>query len=123
MLSVSVYQSTGEKIDLTGLTDPNCKEIEGLPHSRAIIKFCDAFMSKDAEALAVAREKLLAEMGVDCMVDVAGIASNFQRMNRIADATGIPAESTGNEKADAMKAKLDEQLGMDKYISASNTPK
>ncbi len=123
MLSVSVYQSTSEKIDLTGLTDPNCKEIEGLPNSKSILGFCDAFMSQDESALAAARKLLVSEMGEAAMVDVAGIASNFQRMNRIADAIGIPAESTGNEKADAMKATLDEQLGTNKYLSATNTPK
>ena len=121
MLSLSVYQETGEKVDLAGLADPEVKEIAGIPNSKALISFCDAFMSGDVNALAQARDNLCEAMSVSAMVDAAGIASNFQRMNRIADATGIPAESTGNEKADAMREQLNERMGINSYQSASNT--
>ena len=40
-------------------------------------------------------------MGTDAMVDVVGVASNFERMVRIADATGIElGESLADFSAD-----------------------
>ena len=41
------------------------------------------------ETLAQARADVTAALGPAAMVDAAGVASNFERMVRIADATGI----------------------------------
>lgn len=38
------------------------------------------------------RHGVLETMGPEAMVDAAGVASNFERMVRIADATGIPLD-------------------------------
>jgi hypothetical protein len=116
MLRESI-KADGKTIDLEGLADPDCKEIDGLVHSRTLIEYSDVFMTRDPELLAEVRDKLEKEMGVEALVDVAGVASNFQRMVRIADATGIPAD-TGNY---ADKADLIEKLGLEQYESAKNT--
>ena len=108
-------------IEFDGLTDPDCKEIAGIPYSAALINFCDAFMGGDADDLSTARELLASEMSPEAMVDVAGIAANFQRMNRIADATGMPQDSLGHEKASEIRDTLNEKLGINKYDSAVNS--
>ena len=113
---------TGEAIYMNGLTDPSCIKIKGIPHSEALLRFANAFMDTDADALNAARERLVNEMGPEAMVDAAAVASNFQRMVRIADGTGIPLESMGDEM-DAMAEELNETLGINKYVSAANTGK
>lgn len=123
MLSVSYHFTKSEQIDMTGLTDPSCKELKGVPNSEELIAFCDAFMEGDEGELSAARQALVESMGADVMVDVAGIASNFQRMNRIADSTGIPIDPAANEKGDARRHQMNEHLGINAYGSATNTLK
>jgi len=55
----------------------------------ALVAFAEAIVSSDEAAIASARDALVDELGVAAMVDAAGVASNFQRMVRIADSTGI----------------------------------
>ena len=120
VLRVSISEATGEEIDLDGMTDPACKEIKGIPHSQVLMKFTNAFMSNDKQALAAARDTLVNEMGAAAMIDAAAVASNQQRMVRIADGTGIPLESMGDEM-DAMVEEMNEQLGINEYVSAANS--
>ena len=78
-----------------------------------------SFLGGDEEAFSEARTDLVAQMGEKAMVDAAGVVSNFQRMDRIADSTGIPSD------APMMIAQQEyvDQLGLDRYGSAGNTPK
>lgn len=115
MLRESI-EIAGKTIDLNGLTDPACTRIEGIAHSGPLLRFANAFMGNDAAALVEAREALATAMGAEAMVDAAGVASNFQRMVRIADATGIPSD----DPIAVMQGDLVEQLGIDKYVSAAN---
>ena len=120
VLRVSIIEATGEEIGLDGMTDPACTEIKGIPHSEVLMKFTNAFMSNDKPALAAARDTLVNEMGAAAMIDAAAVASNQQRMVRIADGTGIPLESMGDEM-DAMAEEMSEQLGINEYVSAANS--
>ena len=112
----------GQDIDMDGITDPACLEIKGIPHSAALLRFSNAFMTGDDAELAEARELLAAKMGAAAMIDAAGVASNFQRMVRIADGTGIPLESMG-EETDSLVSELNKKHGIDKYVSAANSAK
>jgi hypothetical protein len=116
MLRESI-NADGQTIDLEGLADPACKEITGLKYSKTLIAYADVFMARDAAQLAVVCEKLEKEMGAKALVDAAGVASNFQRMVRIADGTGIPSDPGSYDK----KADLIEQLNLKQYESAKNT--
>jgi len=116
MLSLSIDQ-TGDSINFDGVADPDCKEIKGIPYSRELIAFVDAFMSFNADHLALAREALVNAMGAQCMVDAVGVASNFQRMVRIADSTAIPPVNMGE---DELAAELNVKLGLNDYSSAAN---
>jgi hypothetical protein len=110
---------TGTSVNLEGISDPSCTRIDDVPHSAALLRFCDTFLGDDAGAFAAARESLAAEMGVAAMVDVAGIASNFQRMDRIADGIGIPSD----DPMALMQQEFVDQLGLQEFPSARNTPK
>ena len=116
MLRESV-ELTGGSIDFDGLTDPACTEIRGVLNSRELLTFTDACMGDDIAALAAARQALVDEMGSAAMVDTVGVISNFQRMVRIADATGIPADGP----MQVMSEDLREQLGINQYVSAANS--
>jgi len=114
MLSLGI-EKTGATIDIVGLTDPSCTEIEGIEHSEALLRFVDAFMGSDEGALTAARETLVHEIGPEAMVDTVGIASNFQRMVRIADSTGIPPANLG---MDDLAEELNDKLGLNEYASS-----
>ena len=58
----------------------------------------------DAE-LAAARDLVRTSMGAAALIDAVGVISNFERMVRIADATGIPLgnwEETSSELRDEL---------------------
>ena len=87
MLRESI-EMKGGSIDFDGLTDPSCNEIRGVPNSRELLQLADACLGDDSAALVAARQALVDKMGSAAMIDTVGVISNFQRMVRIADATG-----------------------------------
>ena len=109
----------GKSVDLAGISDPQCKVLEDIPHSEALLRFSDTFLGDDEDALAAARDALAEEMGAAAMVDAAGVASNFQRMDRIADAIGIPSDAP----MVLMQEEFVDELGLQDFDSANNTPK
>lgn len=116
MLRESI-ENAGDSIDLEGLADPMCIRIEGIPHSEALLRFSNAFMGNDTELLAETRETLAKEISPEALVDAAGIASNFQRMVRIADPIGIPCDDIMM----VLQEDLCEKLGLNEYVSAANS--
>ena len=116
MLRESVKLSGGS-IDFDGLTDPSCTEIRGVPNSHELLQFTNACLGDDTAALAATRQALVDKMGSGALVDTVGVISNFQRMVRIADATGIPSD----DAMLVMSENLREQLGINRYVSAANS--
>ena len=116
MLRESV-ELTGGAIDFDGLTDPACTEIRGIANSRELLEFTNACMEGDAAARASTRRNLVDSMGSAAMIDAVGIISNFQRMVRIADTTGIPTDGP----MQVISADLCKQLGINNYASAANS--
>jgi hypothetical protein len=78
----------------------------GVPHEAALVAFAEAAVQDDEAALKTARRRLLNEMGSDALVDAAAVASNFERMVRIADSTGIPLDSFLEENTAGIRAEL-----------------
>ena len=116
MLRESI-ENAGDSIDLEGLADPTCTQIEGIPHSEVLLRFANAFMGNDTDLLAETRETLAKEISPEALVDAAGIASNFQRMVRIADPIGIPSD----DLMMVLQEDLCEKLGLNEYVSAANS--
>ena len=74
-------------MDVRALIDPEVES--GVPHGRALLAFAAAAVGGDDARLAYAREALRAELGDAGVADTAAVTSNFERMVRIADSTGI----------------------------------
>ena len=90
-------------MDVQALADPAVES--GVPHGRALLEFASAVagvaagvdgsgsgsgaVGADAAQLARTREGLRSEMGDAGVADAGAVASNFERMVRIADAIGI----------------------------------
>ena len=84
-------------MNVQALADPAVES--GVPHGRALLEFASAAAGVAAGTAAGAgagdaqlvrtREALRSEMGDAGVADAAAVASNFERMVRIADAIGI----------------------------------
>lgn len=93
---------TETDIDLA-LVNGEVTETNQIPFANELRAFAESLVSRDENQLKMAREALLSSAGSDVLVDAAGVAANFQRMVRIADATGIPIDST-RERLDIIEA-------------------
>ena len=88
----------------------------GVEHGALLLEFTEAAVRR-SENLAEARARLAQAAGPGAMVDAAGVVANFQRMVRIADATGIPVDGYILERT----GELPQRLGLTEYRSAANT--
>lgn len=70
-----------------GITDPEAES--GVPHGRVLLDFASAATGRDDARLAEARRALREALGESGVADAAAVTSNFERMVRIADSTGI----------------------------------
>lgn len=82
----------GTEVDLTALTDSRAAAASGIAHGEVLLAFAEAMVGEDEEGLQETRQAVVDVLGSAAMVDAAGVASNFERMVRIADATGIPLD-------------------------------
>ena len=86
----------------------------GVAAGEALVRYADAFY-EDGDGFAAARDRLLAEIGAEALVDAAGVLAIFNAVVRIADATGIPLE----EQKARMSADFRGALGIDDYPAAA----
>lgn len=91
---------------------------DGVPYGGDLVRFADAVAHRDADAVARARQALLAAAGSEVLVDAAGVAANFQRMVRIADAIGIPVDDIDSDMSRQIRA----DLQLERFATAHNTP-
>ncbi|GMQ86792.1 MAG: hypothetical protein BMS9Abin07_2389 [Acidimicrobiia bacterium] len=87
MLSWSALD-TGVAWDPRSVTDPTVDPL--IAGGRALVTFVDAAHGSDDVALASARTALCDSLGDAATVDAAGVIGNFNQMNRLADAAGVP---------------------------------
>jgi hypothetical protein len=90
-----------------------------VPNGDVLIAFAEAVVRRHADEIERSRKALLERMGPGALVDSAGVVANFERMVRIADSTGIPLDSP----VAAMTADIREQIGIEGFRSARNTPR
>ncbi len=109
MLRESV-ENHQQNVDLSVLIEGgNAGEIE---FHEELIAFAEAIVTGGSESISIARDNLVRAAGSDVMVDAAGVASNFQRMVRIADSTGI---ELGDEAVAAETEELRSSLGINQF--------
>jgi hypothetical protein len=91
MLRVSVSQSNLD-VDLLGIRTGKAEGLQAISHAQVLIDLADAFMTRDDLALSTARDRAQRVLGDHGIIEAIGVAANFQRMVRIASATGIPID-------------------------------
>jgi hypothetical protein len=111
-------ETTGHDYGLEAIVDGKAAHASGVEHAEELVALAEAMVGSDDAALASARQVLQDAMGAEALVDAAAVASNFERMVRIADATGIPLDPPVN----AMTADIQEELGLTAFGAKSQTP-
>ena len=87
MLRVSAEVTT-TPLDPRSITDRSVDPL--LPSGTELLDFVDAVLTGDEHQQNAARDAVLGALGPTGLVDAAGVIANFEMMNRIADATGMP---------------------------------
>jgi hypothetical protein len=100
---------------INGETNATTSDVE---FARELVDFASAIASRDEQMLVQHRQKLLDAAGWEVVVDAAAVAGNFQRMVRIADATGIPIDA----RSLPLMNKAAEELNLRRFESSKNTP-
>jgi hypothetical protein len=118
MLLRASGEATGQAFDLHAVTEGTTTASSGVAHEETLLALAEAMVSDDREALVIARTRVLKELGPEALVDAAAVASNFERMVRIADATGIPLDSF----LDEMTVDLRAELHLARFESTANRP-
>jgi len=108
----------GRALDLRAITDPAAAAASGIAHAPELIRFAEAVHNGELLELTAAREALRAAMGSAALVDTAAVVGNFERMTRIADATGIALDAP----VQLASGDFREMLGLERFASAANTP-
>ena len=89
-----------------------------MAHADALVALAEALVGEDDAALAEARRRALDEVGAEAFVDAVAVASNFERMVRIADGTGIPLDTPVNLISEDVR----EELNLGRFAAAAHTP-
>jgi hypothetical protein len=118
MLLRASGEATGQAFDLHAVTEGAVTARSGVAHEEPLLALAEAMVSNDEEGLATARARVLDDLGSEALVDAAAVASNFERMVRIADATGIPLDSF----LDEMTVDIRAELHLARFESTANTP-
>lgn len=71
------------------MTDHSAATTSGVEHGALLIAFAEAMVGDDNATLTHVRHAVIEGLSPAAMIDAAGVASNFERMVRIADSTGI----------------------------------
>jgi hypothetical protein len=106
MLRVSANETESD-IDINMIMGSEAASHSDIQYARELVQFAGSLASRDESALKEARDALFSQAGPSVLVDVAGVAANFQRMVRIADAVGIPVDSNDNEMSNQVRSDLD----------------
>jgi hypothetical protein len=109
---------SGEQVDVTAVTSTASAGTCGVPHAAVLLAFVDGVVGTDDAALAAARAAVLRNLGPEALVDAAAVASNFERMVRVADATGTPLDPPLVIVTEALRRDLD----LDRFTAAAATP-
>ena len=96
MLRGSIDQARPD-IELRSVGDRTMRSGDAV--ADALLAFTDALIGRDTGLLATAREQLRSAAGEGSVAAAAGAAGNFEMMNRILDATGVPVTPSMHQLA------------------------
>jgi len=119
LLRASGQAQGGSDIDVAVVAAaPETAADSQIEHASELLAFADAVIAGSPEDIAGRRHALADKIGSTALVDAAAVIGNFQRMNRIADATGIPLDTPVR----IMAADIGQRIGADRFESAVNSP-
>ncbi len=95
MLRVSAQQTDNDDLNLLAVTERD-QERSGVEGGQALLAFAEAAVIR-SDHLPEARLELHRELGEQAVLETAAVVGNFERMTRIADATGIPLDERNLE--------------------------
>ena len=78
---------TSTPLDARSITDPSVDPL--IPQGKLLLRFVDSVLG-DGTGIEQLRDEVTEALGPTGLVDAAGVIGNFEMMNRIADATGMP---------------------------------
>lgn len=118
MLLRASSEYSREAVDLQAVTKGTAVDPGEVAHGEALVALAEAMVGEDDDALTHARAEVQRRLGPEGLVDAVAVASNFERMVRIADSTGIPLDPP----LQMMSEDLREELHLDRFGAAANTP-
>ena len=74
-------------LEITAVVDPSVPT--GVPGGNLLLRLVDAVLV-EAEPLHQIHSEIVEQLGPEALVDAASVFGNFQMMNRVAEASGIP---------------------------------
>ena len=92
----------GIEWDPRSVTDPTVDPL--LAGGAELLAFVDTAHRSDEEALASARDALREALGSEATMEAAGVIGNFNQMNRLADATGMPVGPGSMRRSEELRA-------------------
>ena len=78
----------------------------GVECGAELLELCEALVGGDADAITKTSTNVIKSMGSEALVDAVGVYSNFERMVRIADATGVELGETLSELSADIRSEL-----------------
>jgi hypothetical protein len=110
--------ASGDAYDLRAVRDDDHLKDSGIDHAEELIALTEALVGENDETLNQARARAVDAVGPEATHDAIAVASNFERMVRIADSTGIPLDAP----LEAMSQGLRRDLDLARFGSSRNTP-
>ncbi|MDE0513915.1 MAG: hypothetical protein OXI88_19295 [Gammaproteobacteria bacterium] len=89
----------------------------GVAHGALLSDFATAAVTGDDTALERTRREILNKLGQEELVDAAALVAHYEKMDRIADATGLPLDAP----MQILGGELRDSLDIGKFTSAQNT--
>ena len=96
---------------MSALTNHEAAASSGVEHGNLLIAFAEAMVGEGDDTLTHVRHAVIEAMSAEALVDAAGVASNFERMVRIADATGIPLD----ERMEVLSREVRDALQLERF--------
>ena len=100
-------------MNLAALIDHEAAATSGVEHGARLIAFAETIVGEDDDTLTHVRHAVIEAMSPAALVDAAGVASNFERMVRIADATGIPLDA----RMEALSHEVRDTLHLERFLA------
>ena len=89
----------------------------GIAHGALLSDFATAAVTRDEATLERTRREILDKLGPEELVDAAALVAHYEKMDRIADSTGLPLDAP----MQVLGGELRDSLGIGKFTSAQNT--